>query len=80
MSRSAPARTGDKTRIPLADIEPSLENWPVLLLRFELKISYWILLRTLQRLVQQSFLLQKSFALITHSAQPQSRIAYGLRM
>jgi hypothetical protein len=52
----------------------------VLLLRFELRISYWILLKTLQRLVQQSFLLQKSFALITHSAQPQSGIAYGLRM
>ena len=49
------------------------------------KIQYAVQVYCMSRrapapLVQQSFLLQKSFALITHSAQPQSRIASGLSM
>ena len=51
----------------------------MLLLRFELRISYWILLKTLQRLVQQSFLLQivcSNYAFGAASKQNCLRTAY----
>ena len=51
----------------------------MLLLRFELRISYWILLRTLQRLVQQSFLFKivcSNYAFGAASKQNCLRTAY----